>query len=212
MNKRRGRFGVTNAIFAGTVVVLVVVAAVGYGLYDAASSKQVSMTETMTTTSSAMTETMTTTASAMTETVTSTEMVNLTYAYTFTPHMGAMVNNAWLLVVPTGMHEYAVSVHAEGLESNGTYILEGALTTGSMQTVPISSESMTMNQTSASEFQSNSNGTALYWIVLSSDPATTFENVQLYFVPEGMMQNATLVATVTFTMISETSMTSSGGM
>ena len=193
------RQGVTNTLFAATVVVLIVVAVVGYGLYATQLSDQ-SQTK----------QDMGTSASAMTDTLTSTEMINQTYAYHLSPQSGAMVDNAWLLVVPLGMQEYAVSVHAEGLETNGTYILEGTLTGGSMQSVPISTQSMAMNETGASEFQSNSNGTGLYWIILSSNPLTTFENVQLYFIPEGMMQNASLIATANFAMMSETSMTSSG--
>lgn len=189
------RLGVSTAIFATAVVVLVIVAGIGYGLYATSSHSQ--MTET------SMTETMTTTQS-MTETMTSTLMANQTNAYEFTEANGEMINNAWLLVVPLGMNNYAVSVHAEGLETNGTYILEGSLATGSMQTVPISSESMIMNETSASEFQSNTNGTGLYWIELSSNPTTTFENIQLYFVPDMMMQNATLVASASFSMASMT--------
>ena len=178
---------------------MIVVAVVGYGLYATQLSDQ-SQTK----------QDMGTSASAMTDTLTSTEMINQTYAYHLSPQSGAMVDNAWLLVVPLGMQEYAVSVHAEGLETNGTYILEGTLTGGSMQSVPISTQSMAMNETGASEFQSNSNGTGLYWIILSSNPLTTFENVQLYFITEGMMQNASLIATANFAMMSETSMTSSG--
>lgn len=186
MKRYTGRSGISNTIFAGTVAVLVVVAVAGFGLYAVALTHTTSMTETMT--------------SSTTESMAS----NQTNAYAFSAHSGAMVNNALLLVGEVGMNEYAVSVHAEGLESNGTYILEGALTSGSMQTVPISSESMTMNETGASEFQSNSNGTATYWIVLDSNPATTFENIQLFYIPGGMMSEASLVASVTFAMMSET--------
>ena len=188
--KRYPRSGISNTIFAGTVAVLVVVAIAGFGLYAVALTHTSSTTEMMTTS----TESMTTSA-----------MANATNSYAFTPHSGAMVNNAWLLVGEVGMHEYAISVHAEGLESNGTYILEGALTSGSMQTVPISSQSMTMNETGASEFQTNLNGTGTYWIVLDSNPVSTFENIQLFYIPQGMMQDASLVATVSFTMMNETS-------
>jgi len=132
----------------------------------------------------------------------------------FTPESGAMITNAWLLLVPTGMmHEFAVSIHAEGLEANGTYIVEGTLTSGSMNTVPISTQSMSMNSTSASEFQSDKNGTGNYWLLLDANPATTFENIQLFFLPGMSMQNATLVASVNLTSMmmntTETMMTSS---
>ncbi|HVB12831.1 MAG TPA: hypothetical protein VNE86_06835 [Nitrososphaerales archaeon] len=177
--------GISNLIFAGTVVVLVVVAAAGYGLYGISLTNHSSTFKTMSTTTQ------------MTETA-----QNQTSAYAFASKSGAMINSAWLLAVPIGMHEYAVSVHAEGLETSATYILEGALSSGKMATMPISSQSMTMNATSASEFQSNANGTANYWIVLENNPASIFENVQLYLVPGGMMENATIVATASFPVMS----------
>jgi hypothetical protein len=43
-----------------------------------------------------------------------------------------MITNAGLIVAPLGMHEYAVSIHAGGLEANGTYLVEGPVSTGSM--------------------------------------------------------------------------------
>lgn len=192
--------GISNTIFASTIAVLVVVAVAGFGLYAVSLTNTTTSTTEMMTTSS-MTE-------SMSESTTSSAMSNHSSAYAFTPQTGAMINNAYLLVGEVGMNEYAISVHAEGLESNGTYILEGALASGSMNTVPISSQSMTMNETGASEFQSSSNGTATYWIVLDSNPCTTFENMQLFYLPHDVMANATLVAAVSFTMMSETSSTS----
>ena len=53
-----------------------------------------------------------------------------------------------------------------------------------------------MNTTSASEFQADKNGTGNYFILLDSNPMTTFENVELLFLPGMVMQNATLVATL----------------
>lgn len=190
----RGRCGVTNLAFAGTAIVLIVIAGIGYGLYATSSSKTLTVMQTQTQTNM-MTET-----NVMTETMTQTSMMAANNSYAFTPASGAMITNAWLLVVPIGMNETAVSIHAEGLEVNGTYIVEGALRSGSMQTVPISSQSMNMNTTAGSEFQTDRNGTGTYWIELTSNPTTTFENIQLYLVPGGMMANATLVATVTFAM------------
>lgn len=185
------RFGVTNLAFAGTVIVLIAIAGIGYGLYATTSSSSKTITV-MQTETNMMTETMT-------QSITSTGMMALNNSYAFTSASGAMITNAWLLTAPVG-NETAVSIHAEGLEVNGTYIVEGALSSGTMQTVPISSQTMNMNTTSASEFQTDKTGTGLYWIQLDSNPATTFENIQLYLLPEGMMANATLVATVTFAM------------
>ncbi|MGI0091401.1 MAG: hypothetical protein ACREBS_06800 [Nitrososphaerales archaeon] len=109
-----------------------------------------------------------------------------------------MISSAWLLTAPEGMGEYVVSIHAEGLESNGDYIVEGTLNSGSMHVVPISSESMNMNATSASEFQADRNGTATYWITINTSPITTFESIELVYLPGMSMQNATVVATVNF--------------
>ncbi len=181
--------------FAGTVVVLMVLAGIGYGLYGtsvSAPSKTVTvgMTET-----SMMTETTT-------QMNTATSM-GPNASYQFTPASGAMITNPWLVTVQlgAGMNDYAVSIHAEGLEVNSTYVVEAAQSSGSMGTVLISSQSMNMNTTAGSEFQADKSGTGLYWIELVNNPTTVFENVQLYLVPSnGMMNETTLVATAAFAM------------
>jgi hypothetical protein len=183
MNKfDKSRSGVSTAIFAGAVVVLAVVAATGFSLYG-----------------------MNVTSGPKTVTVTSTGT-----AYSFTPSTGAMINNAWLVSAPVDMqtHEYAVSIHAEGLEANGTYIVEGALSSGSMNIVPISYQAMqsSMNTTSGAEFQANSAGTGTYWIELGLNPASAFENIEVYYLPGDVMSNAMLVAMVTFSMSSSSTM------
>jgi len=127
---------------------------------------------------------------------------NFSLVRAFKPQPGVMITSAWLIVASVGMDEYAVVVHAEGLEPNGDYIVEGPLTTGTMQTVPISSQSMEMNTTSASEFTANSQGTGLFWILLNSNPSQTFEAIQLYYLPGMSMHNATLIASVMFPMMS----------
>lgn len=176
--------GVTNVAFAGTLIVLIAVAGLGFGLYGTAlnSPKTVVVTNT----------------NVMSETLTQTMTQN--YSYAFAPSSGAMIRNALLLTAPVGMNDYAVSIHAEGLVSTGTYLVEGTLAAGSMQTAPISTQSMTMNTTAASEFQADKNGTGLFWIELVGNPASTFENIQLYFLQGGSMQNEMLIATATFTI------------
>ena len=77
--------------------------------------------------------------------------------------------------------------------------------TGSM-TVPISSQSMHTNTTSASEFQADKNGTGNFFILLDSNPMTTFENVELLFLPGMVMQNATVVATLNMSSMMTTTM------
>ncbi|HZW57658.1 MAG TPA: hypothetical protein VFF30_15325 [Nitrososphaerales archaeon] len=205
----RNRSAIANGIFGAAVVILIVVAAVGFGLYGTAVSKTLTSTSTVMVTATNVSTEMMTTEMMETSTVmmtgrsNSTEMMNGSSsggAYMFTPKSGAMISSAWLLVVPTDMmNEYAVSIHAEGLEPNGTFIVEATPASGTMmEPTPISSHSMNMNTTSASEFQADRNGTANYWIVLDTNPLTTFESVQLVFLPGMSMQNATEVASFMF--------------
>jgi len=210
----KDRRGVSTPIFGAVVAVLVIVAAVGFGLYGSTSSKTVTSTNTVTSTSVSTEMLATTEMMSSSESMTVSSMSGMSQALSFTPKSGAMLSDAWLLAEPTGMmHEYAVSIHAEGLESNGTYLVEGALTTGTMAMVPISNQSMNMNSTSASEFQADKNGTGNYFIVLDNSPAITFESVQLFFLPGMSMQNETLVASVSFSLMmsnsSETMMSGS---
>jgi len=197
----KSRSAVSNGIFGTAVVVLIVIAGVGYGLYGTASGKTTTSTNTVTTT--AVTTEMMVSTEIMTGSQSTTSGAgNMTgsSALMFTANSGAMISSGWLLALPTGMmHEYAVSIHVEGLEPNGTYLVEGALMAGAMNTVPISSQSMGMNTTSASEFQASKNGTANYWIVINSNPATAFERIQIFFLPNMSMQNMALVATASFT-------------
>jgi hypothetical protein len=72
--------------------------------------------------------------------------------------------------------------------------------TGAMQTVPISTQSMMMNTTDASEFTADSQDVGLFWIVLNSNPTHSFEAFQLYYLPGMSMQNAMMVASATFPM------------
>jgi hypothetical protein len=189
--------------------VLIVVAAIGYGLYGTAASKP-AVTSTLTVTTTNVSTELVTSETAMTNHTSMTEMPGNSSsagcACTFT------ISSAWFVSAPTETaNQFAVSVHAEGLEPNGTYIIEGTLMTGSM-TVPISSQSMHTNTTSASEFQVDKNGTGNYFLLLDSNPMTTFENVELLYLPGMVMQNAMLVATLnmssmmTSTTMMETSM------
>jgi cytoskeletal protein RodZ len=189
-NHSKDKAGVSNSVFAISLIVLIVVAASGFGLYAT------SLGHASTTSSEMMSHS-------------SNSASNSTGAYEFTPKSGAMISDAWLLVSSLGMNnEYAVAIHAEGLEPNGTYFVEGPLSSGSMQVVPISNESMTMSQESDSEFQANANGTGQFWIVLKINPATTFEGIELAFLPGMSMQNAMVVAVASFSSVMTSSMTS----
>lgn len=180
------RPGVSNAVFAGTAVVLLILAGVGFSLYFTSSPQTQTTTENMTHTT---TEVMT---SAMAETAT-------TDAVQFAPATGQMIHSAWLLIEPTGSGQYAVSVYAQGLESTqGTgniYIVEGAQSSGSMSEVPIGPNA------TASEFETSSAGVGSYFIVLNQNPYTAFENIQIVYLQGMQMSNAVVVATASLTMM-----------
>lgn len=198
--------GVSSAVFASAVIVLIVVAASGFGLY--ATKPQVVSTTTVTSTNemtNTMTETMTNT---MTETMTTTMTGNMTQTSTsamtheaiaFTPRQGQMIGNAWLLVEPAGMNgQYALSIYAPGLEqtmgTGNVYLVEAAQASGSMASVPVTGNVTT------SEFEVGSNGVGQFFALLSQNPYTTFENVQIFYLAGMQMSNATLVATAALGM------------
>lgn len=178
------RRGISNAVFAGTSVVLLIVAGIGFSLYLTGSHSNTTMTDTMT-------ETMTSTGSMSTA---------ATEAVQFTPATGQMMNSAWLLIQPTGMGDYAVSIYAQGLEStHGTgnvYLVEGTQSSGSMSMVPLGS-----NET-ASEFETTSAGVGAYFTTLMQNPYSSFENIQIVYLPGMQMSNAVVVATANLTMAS----------
>jgi hypothetical protein len=216
---------ISNLIFATAIVVLVVVAGVGFGLYEVTLNGSVTSQHTVTVTALS-TQVMTTTENSMMvassdETVMSSsstmmgENSSSSGAFMFSPASGAMISDAWLITSQAGMDEFVVAIHAEGLESNGTYIVEGTLATGSMNVVPISSLSMSMNTTSGSEFQADRNGAGTYWIVLDSYPIVAFENVKILYLPGMSMSNATEIASLSFAsenmMVTTTSMMATSG-
>jgi hypothetical protein len=215
ITKVKRKRAVSNVIFTAAVVILVAAAGVGFGLYAMAVGGGGGGSSSTTTSTSMQPHTVTEMVTTTTTNEMTVMMTNETSspsnqsagALMFSPKSGAMISNAWLVSSEIGMHEYAVVVHAEGLESNGTYIVEGALASGSMQVVPVSSESMSMNTTSASEFQASAKGTGLFWIVVDSNPASTFENLELVYLPGMSMSNATVVATAMFGMGGETAAT-----
>ena len=168
--------GVSTAVFAGTSIVLLIIAGIGFSLYLTSASTTHTTTENMT-------ETMTT---GMTETMAGN-------AIQFTPSTGQMIHTGWLLIQSTGSGDYAVAVHAEGLESTQTmgsvYIIEAEQSAGNMSVSPIGPNA------TASEFETDSSGVGNYFIVLMQNPFTSFENIQLVYLPGMEMANATVVAT-----------------
>jgi hypothetical protein len=180
----KARTGVSTTVFAGTSVVLLIIAGIGFGLYFTSSSSAHTTTENMTETST----------SVMTETANGTDAIQ------FTPATGAMIHSAWLLIEPAGMHDYALSIHAEGLantQSTGSdYIVEGAQSSGSMSVVPIGPNA------TASEFVTGSTGVGNFFILLSQNPFSSFENIQIVYLPSMQMTNAMVVATASLSMTS----------
>jgi hypothetical protein len=170
------RRGVSNTVFAGTTIVLLIIAGIGFSLYLTAAPATHTTTENMT-------ETTTT---GMTETTAGN-------AIQFTSSTGQMIHTAWLLIQSAGMGDYAVSVHAEGLENTqamgSVYIVEAEQSSGSMSVAPIGPNA------TASEFETGSTGVGNFFIVLMQNPFTSFENIQIVYLPAMEMANATVVAT-----------------
>jgi hypothetical protein len=114
-------------------------------------------------------------------------------AIQFTPATGQMMHSGWLLIQSAGTGDYAVVVHAEGLESTqamgSVYIIEAEQSSGSMSVSPIGPNA------TASEFETSSQGVGNFFIVLMQNPFTSFENIQIVYLPGMEMTNATVVAT-----------------
>jgi hypothetical protein len=183
------RRAVGNAVFAVVVVVLLAVAAGGYYLNGTKSS----MTETTTVTT---TDTMT---ASMSESTSSSAMMNETgaQAIAFTPAQGQMFGNGWLIVASLGNGDYALTLHATGLESAsmGDYIVEGAQNSGQMATVPIAGSNATL-----SEFTADTSGNGQFFTVLMENPSSAYESISIVYLPGMAMQNAEVVATASLTM------------
>lgn len=177
----------TSTYLTAGIVVALVVGALGGYFVGASQHPTEAMMQTET-----MTEVMTMSPSA-------TAMMQQD-AIPFTPQPGQMMHGAWLLIAPTGNGQYALSVYVSGLEpSMGTgndYVIDGPQMTGSMAAVPV-----TGNLTS-SEFEVGSDGVGYFFALLNQNPYTTFESIQIFFLPGMQMSNAMLVATASFSMSS----------
>jgi len=176
LNSRRWAVG--TGVFAVTVVVLLAVAASGFYLYGTRSA----MVDTTTVTTTSMSET------SMNDTSGSTGA----QAVAFTGAHGQMFGTGWLVVASLGNGDYAVTVHATGLESAsmGDYIVEAAQNSGQMAMVPIAGTNATL-----SEFTADGAGNGQFFTTLMENPHSVFESVSIVYLPDMMMQNATVVAT-----------------
>lgn len=193
------RPGISNSVFAGTTLVLLILAGVGFSLYLTTPHAPSTTTENMTeTTTATMTEGMTST-EVVTSTVVSTSTAGAPEAIQFAPVPGQMVHDAWLLVEPTGSGEYAISVYAEGLESTqgsgNVYIVEATESSGMMSTIPLGPNA------TASEFETTSGGVGSYFVQLMQDPHSAFESVQIVFLQGMQMSNSTVVAVADLAMM-----------
>jgi hypothetical protein len=118
-------------------------------------------------------------------------------AIAFVPAHGQMFGSGWLIVASLGNGDYAVTLHATGLESSstGNYIVEVAQNSGQMATVPIAGTNATL-----SEFDADSSGYGQFFTVLMENPHSAYESVSIVYLPGMEMQNATVVATAALTM------------
>lgn len=124
--------------------------------------------------------------------ITSPQSTNTSRALALAPHPGAMIHTGWVIITTVGNGDYAIVVHAEGLEppSSGGYIVEGAQRTTAMNVVPIGANA------TASEFDAGTDGVGNYWTVIMENPASSFESIELLYLPGMNMAQATLVASV----------------
>ncbi len=113
-------------------------------------------------------------------------------AISFVPAHGQMFGSGWLIIASLGNGDYALTLHATGLESAsmGNYIVDAAQNSGQMATVPIAGSNATL-----SEFEADSSGNGQFFTVLMESPSSAFESVSIGYLPGMEMQNATDVAT-----------------
>jgi hypothetical protein len=185
MYKRR--IGVSSAIFATSVIVLVLIAAGGFALYASKPAVTSTVTETATATRTAPATTQT---EVMNHTATTTEMM-AEPAIPFTPAKGQMIHDAWLITAPLGNGRYALSIHAQGLEgmSMGAYLVEGTQH-GTNVTVPVGGQNTTL-----SEFEADGRGNGQFFITLNQNPAMVYDTISLVFLRGMQMTNTTVAAT-----------------
>ncbi len=190
MDNRRA--GVSSAIFASSIIVLVLIASGGFTLYATKPSVASTITVTQTAPAATRTEVMNHTAT-MTETMvrnqTMTEVM-AEPAIPFTPTKGQMIHDAWLIVAPLGNGKYALSIHSQGLEemSKGAYLVEGTQH-GTNVAVPVGGQNVTL-----SEFEAGSGGNGQFFIILNQNPAMTYDTISLVFLPGMQMTNAIVAA------------------
>jgi len=118
-------------------------------------------------------------------------------AIAFVPEHGQMFGSGWLIVASLGDGDYALTLHATGLESSsmGDHIVEAAQNSGQMSSVPIAGPNATL-----SEFEPDSSGNEKFFTVLKENPGSVYESVAIVYLPAMEVTNATVVATASLTM------------
>lgn len=123
-----------------------------------------------------------------------TELQNQTTTKALNPQPGQMIHSGWVLISPVGSGDYAVSLHADGLEppASGSYVVEGVTRQG-MNMVPLAGNA------TASEFEAGTDGSGNFWTTLMQNPSSTYEGIDLLYLPGMDMTHATLVASAQLT-------------
>ena len=118
--------------------------------------------------------------------------MNSTRAIQLQPQSGQMIHSGYVVIADVGGGDYIVTLHADGLEppSSGGYIVEGVQRAGSMNTTPIGASA------NASEFDAGADGSGTYWTVLMQNPNTSFDAIDLVYLPGMSMAQAAVVASV----------------
>lgn len=183
--EQRKAVSTTAAVLA--VIVLLILAGAGFGLYLTKPSATSTTTEVMT-----HTEVMNTT-EVMTHT---TAMAAISFIPAPNVIMAEGIHSAYLIVTPIGAGNWSVEIHAQGLEptvgTGNVYIVEAQQKSGTMASAPITSQSPM-----ASEFGVAKDGIGQYFTTLNLDPTGQFESIQIVFLGGMVMSNATVVATAT---------------
>ena len=117
------------------------------------------------------------------------EIGSMTAAIPLTPAGGSMPpHDVWLVIAHLEGGDFAVILSAQGLEQNGSYLVEGVQKGGQMNHVPITGTA------ADSEFEPDMHGNGVYWHVLMNDPRGMYEQVILLYLPNMQMQGAQQVA------------------
>jgi len=112
----------------------------------------------------------------------------LTGAIQLTPAGGVTAHDIWLVIAPLQEGKFAVILSAQGLQQNGSYLIEGLSRGAPAAFVPLATTA------ADSEFVSDGRGNGVYWHVLANDPRVTYAQVLLLYLPNMKLEGSQLVA------------------